>query len=458
MAGSTSETHARSLTDQPETRLGGRRGVAGVVAGSLLSGVLVAALLCLVVFPGASEPTITGSALLGFGAGWALLASWSRRTGRSQPWAWFPALTMTVSGALMVAIAPGPELLSALGWVWPPVMGAVAVYCTIRVRRDLTGLGRWLLYPVLVAIVLSSVGALHSKLSDLGDSLPAPGQLYEVDGRTMHLDCHGEGSPTVVVQAGLGEMSASWARVTPGVERTTRICAFDRAGQGWSEESSQPSDGLHAAGDLHAVLAAAGESGPYVMVGHSTGGTYALNYAAAYPEEVAGMVLVDSSSPDQFTVLPNFASQFEFTRRVVALLPSLSRLGVGELLPASFFPDLPQPAADQVRAIASSPQGLRNQRDEQAAIADLFRQAQALTSFGDKPLVVLTATVGAAKGWETAQERLAALSTDSSHRFVNTDHGGMLTDVHAADASVSAIADVVLAVRGSTSLPDGGGQ
>src|SRR5688572_27157788 len=101
MAGSTTEPQAGSLTDQPAPRSQGCRGSSRVVAGSMLSGVVLAALLCLVVFPGASEPIITGSALLGFGAGWALLASWSRRTGRSQPWAWFPALTMTVSGALM---------------------------------------------------------------------------------------------------------------------------------------------------------------------------------------------------------------------------------------------------------------------------------------------------------------------------------------------------------------------
>jgi pimeloyl-ACP methyl ester carboxylesterase len=177
------------------------------------------------------------------------------------------------------------------------------------------------------------------------------------------------------------------------------------------------------------------------------GGTYALTYAATYPEDVAGMVLVDSSSPDQFTVLPSFPGEFKIARRVVALLPSLSRLGLGELVPASFFPSLPQPATDQVQAMSTSPQGLRNQRDEQAAISDLFREAQALTSLGDKPLVVLTATVGVAKGWGTAQDRLAALSTNSSHRLVGTDHGGMLADVKGSTASVEAIADVVSAVR-----------
>jgi pimeloyl-ACP methyl ester carboxylesterase len=328
----------------------------------------------------------------------------------------------------------------------------------MAMRRDLVGFGRWLLYPVFVAMLLASAGGSYLKLAHVGDSLPAPGEMYEVDGHDVHLDCRGAGSPTVIVQAGLGGLSAAWARVMPGVEVTTRICAFDRAGQGWSEESSQPKDGLRAASDLHAVLAAAGERGPYVMAGHSTGGTYALTYAATYPEDVAGMVLVDSSSPDQFTVLPSFPGEFRIARRVVALLPSVSRLGLGELVPASFFPDLPEPAAAQVQAISTSQQGLRNQRDEQAAIGDLFRQAQALSSLGDRPLVVLTATVGDAEGWGIAQDRLAALSTNSSHRLVGTDHGGMLADVNGSAASVEAIADVVSAVRDGSSIPHGGGH
>ena len=458
MTSSTTETQATPVDLRPDARRASRPGNTGVVAGSMVSGVVVAALLCLFVFPGAVEPVITGSALLGFGAGWVLLAAWSRLNGRPQRWAWLPALVMSTCGALMIAITPGPTALSALGWVWPPVMAVVVVYCTMAMRRDLVGFGRWLLYPVFVAMLLSSAGGSYLKMAHVGDRLPAPGEMYEVDGHDVHLDCRGAGSPTVVVQAGLGGLSAAWARVMPGVEGTTRICAFDRAGQGWSEESSQPKDGLHTASDLHAVLAAAGERGRYVMVGHSTGGTYALTYAATYPEDVAGMVLVDSSSPDQFTVLPSFPGEFKIARRVVALLPSLSRLGLGELVPASFFPSLPQPARDQVQAMSTSPQGLRNQRDEQAAIPDLFRQAQALTSLGDKPLVVLTATVGAAKGWGTAQDRLAALSTNSSHRFVGTDHGGMLTDVNGSAASVEAIADVVSAVRDGSSIPDGGGH
>ena len=92
---------------------------------------------------------------------------------------------------------------------------------------------------------------------------------------------------------------------------------------------------MTAAQDLHTLLAAAGEHGPYVLVGHSTGGTYALTYAAQYPQQVAGMVLLDSSSPEQFTAIPSYAGQYAVMRRGLALLPTVNRLGLGRAVAAA---------------------------------------------------------------------------------------------------------------------------
>ena len=114
---------------------------------------------------------------------------------------------------------------------------------------------------------------------------------------------------------GLGGISAGWARITGPVAATTRVCAYDRAGQGWSDDAASPQDGVQSAEDLHTLLAEAGEHGPYVLVGHSTGGTYAMTYAARYPEQVAGMVLLDSSSPEQFTRMPAFPGQYALMMR-----------------------------------------------------------------------------------------------------------------------------------------------
>lgn len=95
-------------------------------------------------------------------------------------------------------------------------------------------------------------------------------------------------------ESGLGGMSASWARIVGDVSPTTRVCAYYWAGQGWSDDVEEPHDAVTIASDLHAVLLQrAGEAGPYVLVGHSAGGPYVMTYAARYPDEVAGMVLLD---------------------------------------------------------------------------------------------------------------------------------------------------------------------
>jgi hypothetical protein len=165
------------------------------------------------------------------------------------------------------------------------------------------------------------------------------------------------------------------------------------------------------------------------------------------------MVLLDSSSPDQYTAMPDFAGEYAVTRRAVALLPGLARIGLGHLM--SGGAQLPQPAADQVAAFSSSARGLRSIRDEQSVLLDVFTQAQALTSLGDRPLVVLTATenLDGTRGWGTAQDRLAELSTNSSHRVETATHGGLLEDPHDALTSARAITDVVASVRTGAPVP-----
>ena len=161
----------------------------------------------------------------------------------------------------------------------------------------------------------------------------APGKTYEVNGHRIHLDCHGHGGPTVVLFNGMGEISASWARIAGPVDHTTRVCAYDRAGQGWSEATRTLRTASPLPEDLHTLLAAAGETGPFVLVGHSTGGTYAMTYARRYPEQVAGMVLLDSSSPYQLTKITAYPGQYAAMRRGLALLPTAARLGLGSAVP-----------------------------------------------------------------------------------------------------------------------------
>ena len=423
-----------------------------VVGGSVAAGLLGALVLTLGLVGGATEPVVSGAALLAFAAGWALLALLSTRfTSKPQTWARVPAVAMAALGVVLVVARPDDRALDTAGWIWPAGALALAAWMVVQLRRHLDGRVRWLLYPVIAAITVGSVGAAYETVARAGARAdhPAPGTLHDVGGHRLHIDCAGTGSPTVVLQNGLGGMSVLWSRITEELSPTSRVCSYDRAGQGWSDDIDATQDGAAIADDLHTLLARAGEPGPYVLVGHSAGGPYNMIYADRYPDDVAGMVLLDSMSPDAFADLPGFATEQSMMRRGLGLLPSLTRLGAGRILPTSAWSSLPEPAASQVRAFSASSRGMRTMRDEQSRYPDVFAQARALTSLGATPLVVLTATesIHDHDEWVDLQGRLAALSTNSDHRIVDATHAGLVDDATSSTLSVQAIVDVLESIR-----------
>ena len=430
-----------------------------IVFGSLTSGAVVAAVLTLGVFPGAVEHVTTGVALIAFAAGWAMLAALTtRRTTRPQRWAYVPAAFSGIAGLGLVTFAPGDQGMQAVAWMWPPALLVVVTWSAQQARVSMPGRTRWSIYPVLGALTLASLGAFVNGVALQREDVNAdmPGVLHDVGGHRLHLSCTGTGSPTVVLESGLGGSSALWARIADGAAVTTRVCVYDRAGQGWSDDAPAPQDSAAIARDLHRLLETAGERSPYVLAGHSTGGVYAMTYAARYGEQVAGLVLLDSASPRQFTVLPAYAGQYELMTRLYGVLPTLTRIGVGRLVPALSANDVPGDPGEQAAAFALSPRSARTARDEVSTFRRAFEQAQELTSLGGKPLVVVSAreTLAGTAGWRAAQAQLAALSTNADHRPVASSHGGLLDDVTASDASVSAIADVVGAVRTGSAVRD----
>ena len=423
-----------------------------VVLGSMATGLVLALLLVFVVFTGGREYVITGSALVAFAAGWAMLAVLSARlTTQPQRWAFVPAAFMAFAGVVLFVTSPGDAAITDAGWVWPPIVLALSVWMFVQVRRSLVGRVRWVLYPLVAMLFAGSVGGGYETIAIARDQhdYTAPGTLYDVDGHRLHLHCVGSGSPTVVLQNGLGDMSLIWSRIIAEVSATTRVCAYDRPGQGWSDDVADPQDGIEIAADLHMLLQVAGEHGPFVMAGHSSGGAYTLIYAAQYPDEVAGVVLLDSMSPHQFTMVKGYDTQFTMMTMGLAVAPSIFRFGVARMMPASAYSNLPEPLATEYRSFATSPRYMRNMRDEQSTFHDMLDQAQSLTTLGDTPLVVLTTTeqLDKADGWDDAQDQLAALSTDTDHRVVDATHGGMLDDPDAYAMSVDAILDVVAATR-----------
>ena len=177
-----------------------------------------------------------------------------------------------------------------------------------------------------------------------------------------------------------------------------------------------------------------------------------MTYAARYPEQVAGMVLLDSSSPRQLTDIPSYPAQYAVMRRGYAVCTVLARLGAGGLVAAGA--GYPDDVADRLHAMTSTPRAARNARDEITTVPILFKQAQALTSLGDLPLVVLTASesVDDMDGWSAAQDQMADLSTNRVHREVDSSHQGMVDDHAASIVSARAIEQVVLAIRSGVSI------
>ena len=431
--------------------------IARIVVASLASGLLGALALVMVVFPGAAEHVTIGVTMLAFAFGWAMLAVLStRRTDQPQRWARVPAASMAVVGAALLVAAPNDRVMGALGWIWPPALLALAIWTIHSARRELHSRTRTLLiYPVCIVLALAALGgATETVLESTDHRLQAPaGETHAVDGHRMYLHCTGAGSPTVLLSNGFGERTPSWAWIVPTVARTTRVCVYDRAGQGWSEAASGPQDGIALATDLHAVLASAHIAGPYVLAGHSVGGTYDMIFAARYPAEVAGMVLLDSATPEQFTALPEYPGFYATFRRISGLLPTAARLGVARVVASTQFAGLPAQARDQERSFAATARDASGQRDEWSELPTVFRQAKALTSFAGNPLIVLTGTEGEDPGWSAAQDKLVTLSANSVHRTIHgASHAALLDNERFAADSSAAIDDVVAAARAHAPL------
>jgi pimeloyl-ACP methyl ester carboxylesterase len=323
--------------------------------------------------------------------------------------------------------------------------------------------GRILRGLLALLIGLAAIGASYQTIATARDrrAYPPPGQLIDVGGYRIHLASSGanNGNPTVILLACGGCTSANWGWVQPEIARITRVVAYDRAGFGWSDPGSEPRAALHNVHELHTALAKADIPGPYVLVGHSYGGPVARVFTSEYPDEVAGMVLVDPRHPDQDTRFPPEAqAKSQSEAEMIAVLRVLARFGTLRLTDEGKEHDLPARQNAEYNAFHDSTRYWDSLVAQGTAITRTDAQTRGAGSLGDRPLVVLSAdTAWWTPGAPADETRLvftelnreqAALSTNSVHRVVaGASHTSLVNKREHAQATSEAIRQVVEAVR-----------
>jgi pimeloyl-ACP methyl ester carboxylesterase len=302
----------------------------------------------------------------------------------------------------------------------------------------------------LVSLVLLGIG-YQTIATELDKGKYAPrGQLYTINGHQMHLICMGEGSPAVILEGGATAESLWWYWVQQQSAEHTLVCAYDRAGLGWSDVANGSRDPLTVVDDLHRLLQEAGVAGPYVLAGHSFGAVWVRIFAAQYPQEVSGIVLVDS------TLIPSesdYPSWKTFNDVVQVGLWAMTRTGVLRLTISSQFhaSGYPPDIAQELSAQQARNQTFDTTYAETIAAMPAFIEAAApAANLGDLPMMALWAGAGPMGGEHRAEVRteMAGYSSNSVTRIVEgADHGSILGNEHYAQQVTDAILDVIEAAE-----------
>lgn len=266
----------------------------------------------------------------------------------------------------------------------------------------------------LVAIT-AGAGATYEWIASANDAAayPPAGLLIDIGGYELHLDCRGQGAPTIVLDAGLGGSSLDWNLVQPELARTTTVCTYDRAGMGWSEVGPEPRSPSQLAEELHTLLRSGGIAGPYVLVGHSLAGKNIRMFAATHPTEVVGMVLIDARSEtiEAEADMEAFATALEAQAATYSLARSfgIARLFGGAaldmpLVPPALATQMALFATNQAAIAETTQEGLNRTADDDALAA---------ATLGSMPLTVVAAGDNMNDPtWAAAQAAMSELSTN----------------------------------------------
>jgi pimeloyl-ACP methyl ester carboxylesterase len=324
---------------------------------------------------------------------------------------------------------------------------------------------RWFGCTLLVVLILFLALIIYLLIresntrNDYRAQYPPPGRMVSIGTHDIHLNCVGSGSPTVVFESDLDQYgSLSWVPVQERIGELTRACSYDRAGILWSEPGPLPRDGETIAGELSAVLDAAGEEGPYILVGHAFGGAYVRIFAGQNPDDVCGMVLIESSHPEMLTRFSEYGVVPEIPdRNIRPLILFLSHLGSPGRYKGNVY-DLPPEIYDPVQAFL--PESSMAWFDEKVESPNTLAQAGRYEYLGDWPLIVLaTSRPSPSLGdlgqklddsWLEMQRELLSLSENSEIRIYE---GGHYPQLQSPELVIEAIQDVLGRCTEATSLP-----
>ena len=252
---------------------------------------------------------------------------------------------------------------------------------------------------VLIVVIFNNLfGFAEARSAELKAKHPAPGQMVDVGGYRLHIYCEGEGSPTVIMEAGLGNPSLTWSLVQPEIAKDTRVCVYDRAGLGWSDSSPRQRSAEVMVEELHTLLRNANIHAPYVLVGHSFGGLLLRLYTHTYPDEVVGLVLVDSFHYTQMEKYPKVHGK---NNRLIPLSLTALELWIASGIPASnpsLVPvldlgKLPSEEVETYRELTAADS--KSTKEAEAELVSLEESSQQeknanIKSVGDIPLIVLS--------------------------------------------------------------------
>jgi len=311
---------------------------------------------------------------------------------------------------------------------------------TDRVNKSLNRVVLWVGAGVVLGVIATTgYQALSSHLSLRNN--PSPGRLVELNGRKVHVLCAGEGAPTVILEAGLPASSLTWMSVFSEIAELTRVCTYDRPGYGWSQPTDSSRTAETIAQELRMLLQSSDIEPPYILTGHSFGGLVMQLYATRFPNDFTGMVLVDSSHPDQ-------AHRTLGLREIDTIsfaMKTLGPIGIVRMLfpvPAGNPESRDISVREQERELLMTNRTLRTATREMSGLRESLRQvAESTVDLGSKPLVVLSQGQMRAQSWMAMQEDLSRLSTNSEWQVVGG--AGHFIQHDQPDAIVEAIRHVL---------------